>query len=78
MAKTATVENSDGDKTTSDVTSINLDVSDNPYVLKPPPIVSPPKTPELPPVVVGYNRRKVGRYSLRPNPRPNMILTSEC
>ena len=35
---------------------------------------SPPpqkKTPELPPIVVGYNPRKVGRYNLRPNPKPN-------
>ena len=73
MAKTATVENSDGDKTSSDnVTSFNLDVSDNPYILTPPPIKSPPQTPELPPIVVGYNPRKVGRYNLRPNPRPNV------
>ena len=44
VAKTATVENSDGDKTSSDnVTSFNLDVSDNPYILTPPPIQSPPK-----------------------------------
>ena len=43
VAKTATVENSDGDKTSSDnVTSFNLDVSDNPYILTPPPIQSPP------------------------------------
>ena len=74
MAKTVTVKNSDGDKTSSDnVTSFNLEVSDNPYILTPPPqIVSPPKTPELPPIVVGYNPRKVGRYNLRPNPRPNV------
>ena len=45
VAKTATVEISDGDKTSSDnVTSFNLDVSDNPYNLTPPPIQSaPPK-----------------------------------
>ena len=77
MAKTATVENSDGDKTSSDnITSFNLDVSDNPYILTPPPIQSTPpkkkKTPELLPIVVGYNPGKVGRYNLRPNPRPNV------
>ena len=73
VAKTATIENSDGDKTSSDnVTSFNLDVSDNPYILTSPPIVSPLKTPELPPLVVGYNPMKVGRYNLRPNPRPNV------
>ena len=38
MTKTATVENSVGDKTPSgNVTSFDLDVSDNPYILTPPP-----------------------------------------
>ena len=76
VVKTATIENSDGDETSSDnVTSFNLDVSDNLYILTPPPIQSPipKKTLELPPIVVGYNSRKVGRYNLRPSPRPNMI-----
>ena len=64
MAKTVTVENADGDKTFSDfVTSFNLDVSDIPYILTPPPIVSPPKTPELHPIVVGYNP-KSGKIQL--------------
>ena len=72
MAQTTTNGTTAADKTSSDnVTSFNLDVSDNPYILTPPPIQSPPKTPELPPIVVGYNPRKVGRYNLRPNPRPN-------
>ena len=31
-----------------------------------------PKTPELPPIVVGYTSRKVGRYNLRPHPKPNI------
>ena len=44
VVQTATNENTEGDKTSSDnVTSINLDVSDNPYTLTPPPIESPPK-----------------------------------
>ena len=44
VAKTATVESSDGDKTSSDnVTSFNLDVSDNLHILNPPPIQSPPQ-----------------------------------
>ena len=73
MTKTVTVENSDRDKTSSDsVTSFNLDFGDNPYILTPPPIQSLPKTPELPPIVVEYNPRKVGSYNLRPNPRPNV------
>ena len=73
VVQTATNEITEGDKTSSDnVTSFNLDVSDKPYILTPPPIQSPPKTPELPPIVVGYNPRKVGRYNLRPNPRPNV------
>ena len=41
VAKTATSENTDGDKTSSDnVTSFNLDVNDNPYILTPPLIQS--------------------------------------
>ena len=75
VVQTTTNENTEEDKTSPDnVTSFNLDVSDNPYILTPPPITSPPppKTPELPPIVVGYNPRKVGRYILRPNPRPNV------
>ena len=73
VAQTATNENTAEDKAPSDnITSFNLDVTDNPYILTPPPIHSPPKTPELPPIVVGYNPRKVGRYNLRPNPRPNV------
>ena len=73
VIQTATNDNTEGDKTPSDnVTSFDLDISDNPYILTPPPIQSPPKTPELPPIVVGYNPRKVGRYNLRPNSRPNV------
>ena len=42
VVKTTTVENSDEDKTSSDnVTSFNMDVSDNPYILTPPPISKP-------------------------------------
>ena len=38
VTKTATIENSDGDKTFSDnITSFYLDVSDNPYILTQPP-----------------------------------------
>ena len=32
----------------------------------------PKKNPELPPIVVGYNPRRLGRYNLRPNPKPNV------
>ena len=43
VVKTTTSENTDGHKTSSDnITSFNLDVSDNPYILTPPPIQSPP------------------------------------
>ena len=73
VVQTTTNENTEEDKTSSDnVTSFNLDVRNNPYISTPPPIGSPPKTPELPLIVVGYNPRKVGRYNLRPNPRPNV------
>ena len=45
VVQTTTNENTEGDRTPSDnVTSFNLDVSDNPYILTPPPIQSlPPK-----------------------------------
>ena len=52
-------------------TTLNLDVSDNPFIRTPPPTESPPIPPTLPPIVVGYNPRKTGRYNLRPNPKPN-------
>ena len=72
MVKTTTAENSQGDKTSSvNNTSFNLDVSDNPYMSLPP-MENPPKTPELPPPVVGFNPGKVGRYNIRPNLRPNV------
>ena len=67
-----TDENITTDKTSfGDKTSFNLDVSDNPFIATPPPTESPPIPPTLPPIVVGYNPRKTGRYILRPNPRPN-------
>ena len=37
----------------------------------PPPMESPPIPPNIPPIGVGYNRRKTGRYNLLPNRRPN-------
>ena len=75
VVKTTTVENSDEDKTSSsNITSFNLDVSNNPYILTLPPIQSPPKTPDLPPIVVGYKPRKNVRYYLGRNPRPNANL----
>ena len=56
-------------------TSFNLDYRNNHYIMSPPPIESPPpkkkSTRELPTIVVGYNLTKVGRYNLRPNPKPN-------
>ena len=43
VVQTTTNGNTEGDKTSSDnVTSFNLDISDNPYILTPPPIESPP------------------------------------
>ena len=69
MVKTTTLENSEKDNTSSvNNTSFNLDVSDNPYIMSP--IACPPETPELPPIVDGYNPRKMGRDNLRPNPKP--------
>ena len=51
--------------------SLNLDVGDNPYIMTPPPTKSPPIPPTLPPIVVGFNPRKTGRYSLRQYSKPN-------
>ena len=43
VVQTTTNENTEGDRTPSDnVTSFELNVSDNPYILTPPPIQSPP------------------------------------
>ena len=65
-------ENSTAEKIYSrNDTSFNLDVSNNPYITTPPPTESPPIPPTIPPIVVGYNPRKTGRYNLRPNPKPN-------
>ena len=73
--KTMGVENLDEDKTTSiKTTSFNLYVSDKPYIMSTPPIKSPSETPQLPPIVVGYNPRKVGRYNFRPNLKPDATL----
>ena len=52
-------------------TSFNLDVSDNPNITTPPLMENPQIPPTIPPIVVGYNPRKTGRYNLRPNPKPN-------
>ena len=55
-------ENTMMDKTSSgDNTSFNLDVSDDPFIMTPPPTESPPIPPTLPPIVVEYNPRKTGR-----------------
>ena len=44
VVQKATNENTEGDKTPSDiVTSFDLDISHNPYILTPPPIQSPTK-----------------------------------
>ena len=73
VVKTTTVGNTEEDETSSyNVLSFNLDVSNNTYILTPPPIESSPETPELSNIVVGYNPRKVGRYNLLPIPRPNV------
>ena len=58
---------------TNDVALSNLttDVVDNPYIRRPPPIESPPIPPRSPPTAVGYKPRKIAKYNLRPNPKPN-------
>ena len=79
-------ENTTMEKTSSgDNTSFNLDVSDNPFITTPPPTECPQIPPTLPPIVVGYNPRKTGRYNIRSNPRRNAhpdfrkkVLTSKA
>ena len=69
---TTAEENLWEDKTPSGyITSFNLDVSNNLYIMTPPPTESPPVPPTQPPIVDGYNLRQTGRYNPRPNPRPN-------
>ena len=73
VGKSTTIEDPERDKIShGDITTFNIDVSDSPYIMSPPPIESPPKNKtRTTPIVVGYNPRKVGRYHLPPNPRPN-------
>ena len=54
-----------------DFSNLTTDVGDNPYIRCPPPIESPPIPPRSPPTPVGYNPRKIAKYNLRPNPKPN-------
>ena len=54
-----------------DFSNLTTDVGDNPYILRPPPLESPPIPPRTPPTVVGYNPRQTAKYNLRPNPKPN-------
>ena len=54
-----------------DFSNLTTDVGDNPYIRRPPPIESPPIPPRSPPTAVGYNPRKIAKYNLRPNPKPN-------
>ena len=54
-----------------DSTTFIFDVSDNPYIRTLLIMESPPIPPNIPPIVIGYNPRKTGRYNLRPNLRPN-------
>ena len=54
-----------------DFSNLTTDVGDNPYIRRPPPIESPPISPESPTTTVGYNPRKIAKYNLRPNPKPN-------
>ena len=66
------VANADGAAPPSpDFSNLTTDVGDNPYIRRPPPIESPPIPPRSPPTAVGYNPRKIAKYNLRPNPKPN-------
>ena len=64
--------NTDDVTQTSPVFSgLTTDVGDNPYIRCHPPNESPPIPPGSPTTIVGYNPRKIAKYNLRPNPKPN-------
>ena len=71
VTKTAEENPAENKSPSGDIRSFRLDVSDNRYIMTPPPTESPPMPPTLPPIIIGYNPRKTGRYNLRPNPKPN-------
>ena len=54
-----------------DFSNLTTDVGDNPYIRRPPPIESPPIPQRSPPTIIGYHPRKIAKYNLRPNPKPN-------
>ena len=66
-----TEDTNDATSLSPDFLNLTTDVGDNPYIRHPPPIESPPIPSRSPPRNVGYNPRKIAKYNLRPNPKPN-------
>ena len=54
-----------------DFSNLTTDAGNIPYIRRPPPIESPPIPPRPLPTNVGYNPRKIAKYNIRPNPKPN-------
>ena len=54
-----------------DFSNLTTGVGDNPYIRRPPHIERPPIPPKSPPTAVRYNAKKIAKYNLRPNPKPN-------
>ena len=66
-----TEDMNDAMPSTPDFSDLTTDVGDNPYIQRPPPNESPPIPLRSPPTAIGYNPRKIAKYNLRPNPKPN-------
>ena len=71
MPRNQTDDTNDEAPPSPDFSNLTTDVRDNPYIRRPPPIESPPIPPRSPPTNIGYNPRKIAKYNLRPNPKPN-------
>ena len=71
-SRTNQTENTkDAAPSSPDFINLTTDAGDNPYIRRPPPIESPSIPPRSLLTTVGYNQRKIAKYNLRPNPKPN-------
>ena len=71
IPRNQTDDTNDEAQPSPDFSNLTTDVGDNPYIRRPPPIESPPIPPRSPPTTIVYNPRKIAKYNLRPNPKPN-------
>ena len=71
LPRNQTDDTNDVTSPSPDFSNLTTDVGDNPYIRHPPPIEIPPVPPKSPTMTLGYNPRKIAKYNLRPNPKPN-------